>query len=381
MKTSDIKLGILGGGQLGKMLLNATSKWNINTSVLDPTADCPASSLCNNFVQGSFRDFKTVYNFGKNLNILTIEIESVNTEALLKLKSEGLKIYPEPEIIEIIKDKSKQKKFYFDNEFPTSTFKIYENHTQIIEDYKNQKIKLPFVQKLCKEGYDGRGVLVVKTESDLNNLLQGETIVEEMIEIQKEISVIVARNTLGETKAYQAVEMIFNPKANLVEYLICPAELDEKISNKAKELALRLIEKLQMTGLLAVEMFIDKNNEILINEVAPRPHNSGHQTIECSLTSQYEQHLRAILGLPLGSTKLTSPSIMLNLLGEPGYEGTPIFKGMEECLALEGVNIHYYGKNYTKPYRKMGHVTIIDNNLENAKNKAKFVKENLKIIS
>lgn len=380
-KISEIKLGILGGGQLGKMLLNVTSKWSINTSVLDPTVDCPASTLCNNFVLGDFKDYDTVYNFGKNLDIITIEIESVNSEALKQLAKEGKIIFPEPDKLEIIKDKGLQKKFYIENNFPTSDFQIFNNSDEIIDAVENKKIKLPFVQKLCRDGYDGRGVFVVKTKDDLSKLLKGETLIEEMINIKKEIAVIVARNPQGETLAYPPVDMTFNPEANLVEFLICPAEISQEISNEAALLALKLIETFELTGLLAVEMFIDQNDKIFINEVAPRPHNSGHQTIESAFTSQYEQHLRAILGFPLGSTKLISPSVMINLLGEPGFEGTPLYEGMSKCLAIEGVNIHFYGKNETRPFRKMGHVTIIDSNLENAKNKTKFVQQTLKIKS
>lgn len=380
-KISEIKLGILGGGQLGKMLLNVTSKWSINTSVLDPTADCPASSLCNNFVHGDFKDYDTVYNFGKNLDILTIEIESVNTEALKQLAKEGKMIFPEPEKLDIIKDKGLQKKFYIENNFPTSDFQIFNNSEEIISAVENKKINLPFVQKLCRDGYDGRGVFVVKSKEDLSKLLQGETLIEEMVNIKKEIAVIVARNPQGQTIAYPPVDMTFNPEANLVEFLICPAEISKEITKEAELLAIRLIETFELTGLLAVEMFIDQNDKIYINEVAPRPHNSGHQTIESAFTSQYEQHLRAILGFPLGSTKLISPSIMINLLGEPGYQGTPLYEGMNKCLAVEGVNIHFYGKIETRPFRKMGHVTIIDSDLENAKIKTKFVQQTLKIKS
>lgn len=376
---SEIKLGILGGGQLGKMLVEAASQWSVNTFVLDPSSDCSAASVCNTFIKGDFINYEDVYSFGKLVDIITIEIENVNIDALLQLEKEGKVIYPEPSKLQIIMDKGQQKKFYNKYEFPSPNYVLYTNKQNIIKAIEDGVQKLPFVQKLCRAGYDGKGVEVIKNKEDLIRLLDGESIVEELIEIQKEISVIVAKNALGEIMTYQPVEMTFNPTANLVECLICPADISREIAKDACDLAVAVITAFEITGILAVEMFLDKNNKIYINEVAPRPHNSGHQTIEGAYTSQYEQQLRAILGLPLGSTNLTSPSIMLNLLGEPGYTGTPTYAGLQQCLKIEGVNIHLYGKKETRPFRKMGHVTIIDNTIEGAKEKAKIIQQTLKI--
>lgn len=379
MNNSTVKIGILGGGQLGRMLINAANLLNLTTYVLDPDDNCPAANICTKFVKGSFKNYDDVLAFGKLVDVITIEIESVNTEALIKLQEMGKKVYPEPSKINIIKDKGLQKQFYKNHQLPTSNFEIFSDKDELLKALESNKIKLPFVQKACRDGYDGRGVAVIKTTDDLNLLLDGESLVEELVDLEKELAVIVARNALGEVIAYPPVEMTFNPKANLVENLISPAQIDDKTAEKARKLALDVMNSFELTGVLAVEMFLDKSNNILINEVAPRPHNSGHHSIEGNFTSQYQQHLRAILGLPLGSTNITLNAVMINLLGEKDYSGTPILDGLEKCLALEGVNIHMYGKKETRPYRKMGHVTIIDSNLENAKQKADFVQQTLKI--
>lgn len=377
---AKIKLGILGGGQLGKMLVNAASQWSINTFVLDLSSDCVASSVCNTFIKGDFKNYNDVYSFGKLVDVLTIEIENVNTDALIQLEKEGKIIYPEPRQLQIIKDKGLQKKFYDKYEFPSPRYALYNNKLNIIKAIEDGVQKFPFVQKLCSAGYDGKGVMIIRKKEDLIRLLNGESIIEDLIDIHKEIAVIVARNAIGEIVAYPPVEMIFNPSANLVEYLICPAQINPEIAKDAYDLAIAVISAFEITGILAVEMFLAKDNKIYINEVAPRPHNSGHQTIESAYTSQYEQHLRAILGLPLGSTKLVSPSIMLNLLGESGYIGVPCYIGLQECMKIEGANIHLYGKKETRPYRKMGHVTIIDSDIESAKEKARTIQQTLKII-
>lgn len=377
----EIKLGVLGGGQLGKMLVEAASQWSVNTFVLDPSSDCSAASLCNAFIKGDFKNYDDVYSFGKLVDVITIEIENVNIDALIQLEKEGKVIYPEPSKLQIIMDKGQQKKFYAKYEFPSPHYVLYTNKLNILKAIEEGIQKYPFVQKLCRAGYDGKGVSVIKNKEDLIRLLDGESIVEELVEIQKEISVIVAKNAAGEIKTYQPVEMTFNPTANLVECLICPAEISPEIAKDACDLAVAVITAFEITGILAVEMFLDNNNKMYINEVAPRPHNSGHQSIEGAYTSQYEQQLRAMLGLPLGSTQLTSPSIMINLLGESGYTGTPCYIGLEECLKIEGVNIHLYGKKETRPFRKMGHVTIIDDNIESAKEKAKIIQQTLKIRS
>ncbi|MFZ6037766.1 MAG: 5-(carboxyamino)imidazole ribonucleotide synthase [Bacteroidota bacterium] len=379
--TSNLKLGIIAGGQLGKMLIQEASKWDLVTYVLDNDENCPAKSIASFYIKGSNIDFDSVYQFGKMVDILTFEIENVNIEALKKLKSEGLKIVPEPEILELIQDKGLQKEFYKNNGIPTSAFKIYESKATILKGIDKGEINLPFVQKLTKGGYDGHGVAVINSKNDLIKILSGVSVIEEKVEIEKEISVIVARNRKGEIKSFPVVEMYFDPIANLVDELICPALITVEQSEKAVNLASEIIELLNMEGLLAVEFFIDSKGEVIVNEVAPRPHNSGHHTIESIITSQFEQHLRAVLNLPLGSTKIKLPSVMINILGADGYEGPVIYEGLSESLAIDGVKIHLYGKKITKPNRKMGHVTIMSSSINCALKKAEKVKQLISVKS
>jgi 5-(carboxyamino)imidazole ribonucleotide synthase len=301
----------------------------------------------------------------------------VNTAALKELARQGKKVYPQPEVIELIQDKRTQKLFYRDNKIPTAEFIL----TESAEDVKANKKFLPAVNKLGREGYDGRGVQILRSEDQLDKAFNAPGLLEKLIDFDKEISVIVARNERGEIKIFPAVEMVFHPVQNLVEYLFAPAQITNEVKKRAEDIASNIITKLNMIGLLAVEMFITKTGDVLVNEIAPRPHNSGHQTIEANVTSQYEQHLRAILNLPLGDTRLIAPSVMVNLLGEPGYNGQALYQGFEEVAAISGVYVHLYGKKITKPFRKMGHITIIDPDLENLKKKATFVKETLKVIA
>ena len=379
--TTNLKLGIIAGGQLGKMLIQEASKWDIITYVLDNDEHCPAGKIASFFIKGSNLDFESVYQFGKLVDVLTFEIENVNIEALKKLKSEGHRIVPDPEILELIQDKGLQKAFYERNGIPTSSFKIYKSETAIRNGIEKGEIHFPFVQKLRTGGYDGRGVAVINDKSDLIKLLPGASVIEEKVEIIKEISVIVARNKKGEIKCFPVVEMLFDPQANLVDKLICPSFIRVEQSEKAFNYAGEIIELLNMEGLLAVEFFIDSKGEVIVNEVAPRPHNSGHHTIESIITSQFEQHLRAILNLPLGSTKLKLPSVMINILGAEGYEGPVIYEGLTESMAIDGVKIHLYGKKITKPYRKMGHVTLMSSSLECALKKAERVKQLIRVKS
>lgn len=379
--TSNLKLGIIAGGQLGKMLIQEASKWDIITYVLDNDENCPARSIASHYIKGNNEDFNSVYQFGKMVDVLTFEIENVNIEALKKLKSEGKRILPDPEILELIQDKGLQKKFYEIHGIPTSSFKIYDSEYSIKNDIEKGKLNYPLVQKLRKGGYDGRGVAVLNEPEDLKKLLVGASVIEEKIEIAKEISVIVARNKKGEIKCYPVVEMLFDPIANLVDKLICPSSITVEQSEKALNIASEIIELLDMEGLLAVEFFVDSKGEVIVNEMAPRPHNSGHHTIESIITSQFEQHLRAILNLPLGSTKIKLPSVMINILGAEGHEGLVIYEGLTESMAIEGVKIHLYGKKTTKPYRKMGHVTVLSSSLECALNKAEKVKQLIKVKS
>lgn len=379
--TSNLRLGIIAGGQLGKMLIQEASKWDIITYVLDNDEDCPAGKIASYFIKGKNLDFDSVYQFGKMVDVLTFEMENINIEALKKLKYEGHRVVPDPEILEMIQDKGLQKQFYEKNGIPTSPFKIFESEITILNGIEKGEIKYPFVQKLRKGGYDGRGVAVINDNSDLKKLLLGPSLIEEKVEIIKEIAVIVARNRKGEIKCYPVVEMLFDPKANLVDKLICPSSITLEQSEKAVNFASEIIELLNMEGLLAVEFFVDSKGDVIVNEVAPRPHNSGHHTIESIITSQFEQHLRAILNLPLGSTKLKLPSVMINILGTEGYDGPVIYEGLTESMAIDGVKIHLYGKKITKPYRKMGHVTVLSSSLECALKKAEKVKQLIKVKS
>ncbi len=379
--TSNLKLGIIAGGQLGKMLIQEASKWDIISYVLDEEENCPAGKIASHFIQGSQLDFNTVYNFGKLVDVLTFELENVNIEALKKLKSEGLRIAPDPGVLEMIQDKGLQKEFYRVNGIPASPFKLFDKAGDIELAYRNGEIGLPFVQKLRKGGYDGRGVAVINSEDDLQNLLVGPSILEEKVDIFKEIAVIAARNKKGEVKCFPVVEMIFDPNANLVDKLICPSTITAEQSEKAKSIATEIIDLLGMEGVLAVEFFVDRTGNLLVNEVAPRPHNSGHHTIESVITSQFEQHLRAVLNLPLGSTRLKLPAVMLNMLGAEGYEGAVRYEGLTESMALDGIKIHLYGKKITRPYRKMGHVTVLSSTLEGALKKAEQVKTLIKVKS
>lgn len=377
--TSSLKMGVIAGGQLGKMLIQEASKWDITTYVLDPDEGCSARNVTSVYVQGDFTDFDTVYDFGKLVDILTYELENINIEALQKLKSEGHKIVPDPDILALIQDKGLQKEFYAKHDLPTSPFICCADEEAIGEAIQNGKLAYPFVQKLRKGGYDGHGVSLI--HNDNVTLLDGPSMIEEKVDIDKEIAVIAARNSAGEVRCFPAVEMTFNEQTNLVEEIFCPANITDEQANQAQAIAVEVIEKLDMSGLLAIEFFIDKQGKILINEVAPRPHNSGHHTIDSVVTSQLEQLLRAILGLPLGSTELISPSVMLNLLGEPGYEGQVYYEGFSDCLAIDGVKIHLYGKKSTRPFRKMGHVTILAKSVEEAFEKANKVKSILKVKS
>lgn len=373
----DFKLGILGGGQLGRMLIRSCVNFNISTSVIDPDSNAPCAGFCNEFRKGALTDFETVYNFGKTVDLLTIEIENVNIEALERLEKEGLPVYPQPSVIKIIQDKRIQKQFYLDNNIPTADFVLTDN----IEDVKKNIDFLPAFQKLGKGGYDGGGVQRLNTEADLDKAFNAPSLLEKAIPFEKEIAVIAARNSKGEVAIYPAVEMVFHDEFNMVDYLLAPARLNDDIEEKATKIATDVVEKLGIVGILAVEMFVTKEGEVLVNEVAPRPHNSGHQTINASYTSQYEQHLRAIFNLPLGSTFTKKPSAMVNLLGEEGHTGMAVYEGLEDILKVDGVNLMLYGKKVTKPHRKMGHVTIIGDDYRSLIEKVELVKNTIKVIS
>ncbi len=379
--SSDFKLGILGGGQLGRMLLAETQKFDIHTAVLESNKNAPCAAICNEFVVGNLLDFDAVYNFGKKVDLLTIEIENINLDALDRLEAEGLKIFPKPKDLRIIQSKAIQKKFYLNHQIPTATFHHFEYFKELKQSYENKSITFPFVWKAARFGYDGNGVKVVRNIEDLNRLPNEECITEELIPFKNELAVIVARNEDGETKTYPVVEMEFHPEANQVEYVICPARIDSNIVKQAREVALKVVNDLDFIGLLAVEMFQTKEDEILVNEVAPRPHNSGHYSIEASYTNQFEQHLRSVLNLPLGSTASKVAGIMVNLVGEEGFSGQVIYQNIEKIIKIEGVTPHIYGKKETRPFRKMGHVTIVNSDIDVARKIAQKVKETIRVIS
>lgn len=379
--SSDFKLGILGGGQLGKMLLYNTRKFDIYTCVLEASEEAPCKIACDEFHLGNLMDYDAVYNFGKQVDVLTIEIENVNVDALEALEKEGVKVYPASKTLRTIQNKAKQKLFYVDNELPTAPFSRFAYLSEIEDAIANGGLELPFVWKAAQFGYDGNGVKVVRKLSDLENLPKGECIAEELVPFKNELAVIVARNASRETKTFPVVEMEFHPEANQVEYVICPARISDDVAKKAREVALNVSKAFNHVGLLAVEMFQTKDDQILINEVAPRPHNSGHQTIEASYTSQFEQHLRAILDLPLGRTDSKVGGVMVNLVGAEGYTGNVVYENIENIMTMDGVTPHIYGKKQTRPFRKMGHVTIVNEDLNEARRIAEEVKKSIKVIS
>lgn len=374
-------MGVLGGGQLGRMLLTETQKLDIYTVILDNNPQAPCAQVCNEFHQGDLFDFDTVYNFGKKVDVLTIEIENVNIDALDKLEAEGLTIYPKPANLRVIQNKARQKLFYRDQQIPTADFSHYAFLEELKHSYENNIIEFPFVWKAAQFGYDGNGVKVVRNYDDLQSLPEGECIAEKLVPFKNELAVIVARNSDGEIKTYPVVEMEFHPEANQVEYVICPARIDTTVAKKAREVALDVASKLDFVGLLAVEMFQTEDDAILVNEVAPRTHNSGHYSIEASYTSQFEQHVRSILNLPLGSTESKVVGIMVNLVGEEGYTGDVVYENMHEILKIDGVTPHIYGKKTTKPFRKMGHVTIVNKDINEARKIAQQVKETIRVIA
>jgi 5-(carboxyamino)imidazole ribonucleotide synthase len=378
MKTwygKDFKLGVLGAGQLGRMIIQEAINWNVHVYTLDVDPEAPCAKISHEFTCGSITDYETVLNFGKDKNLITVEIENVNIEALEQLEKSGIPVFPQPRVLRIIRDKGIQKQFYKDHGIPTADFRLIEANE--IESHKDF---LPFAQKLRTGGYDGKGVQIMQSIADFQNAFDASTVLEKFVDFEKELAVIVARNERGEVIAYPAVECEFNPQANLVEFLFSPAEISSDIENRAREMAVDIIQKLDMVGILAVEFFLTKERELLVNEIAPRPHNSGHHTIECNITSQFEQHLRSILNLPLGATDLIQPGAMINILGEPNSSGLANYPGMEDLLAEPGVYIHIYGKEKVKGFRKMGHFTITAPTVEDLKQKAERLKNTIKAV-
>lgn len=372
-----MKVGILGGGQLGRMLLQAAANYVVETFVMENDPDCPAAHLCHHFTLGNISDFDAVYNFGKGLDALTIEIESVNVEALEKLESEGVKIYPKPSAISTIKNKITQKAFYHRHQIPSSEFVITNNRSEL-----EQHIAfLPAVHKIGQGGYDGKGVTVIHTTDELAKGFDDPAVLEKKVAIKKEIAIIVAMSNTGETILYPPAEMVFDPVWNLLDYQISPAILPEKILWKAEAIAARVVQELQSPGLFAIELFIDSNDEVLVNETAPRVHNSGHHSIEANYSSQYDMLWRIMLGYPLGNPDPILPSAIVNILGADGYTGEAKYEGLQEVLAMDNVFVHLYGKTHTKPGRKMGHVTIIHKDYQDLTYKANKIKHLLKVIA
>lgn len=373
--SKDLKIGVLGGGQLGKMLYQPALDLDLNIHFMDPAADAPCSKISPQFRVGDIGDYEAVHAFGQNVDVITIEIEKVNTEALKALEAEGKRVYPQPNIIELIQDKRKQKAFYKEKGIPTSDFILTDSK----EEVKAKATEFPVVNKVGKGGYDGRGVQVLRSADDLDKAFEEPSLLESFVPFQKELAVIVARNPSGEIKAFPPVEMVFHPEHNLVEYLLAPAMVPHAIADKATKVAHDVIEALDMVGLLAVEMFLTKEGEILVNEVAPRPHNSGHQSIESNFTSQYEQCLRAILDLPLGDTRTMMTSAMINVLGEDGFTGPAYYQGLEELMQIPGAHLHLYGKSDTKPFRKMGHITLTNPYMPDLLQNIEKIKNSLKV--
>ena len=378
---SDLKLGIIGGGQLGKMLLQVTSRYNINSKILDPSNDSPCKNLCNEFFLGDLMDHDAVYEFGKKCDLITYEIEHVNTKALEKLESEGIDIFPKPSTLKIIQNKSIQKKFFVKNNIPTAKYRFFKSISDFLEFSKNKNIDFPCVWKKTKFGYDGYGVKKINSLNEITNLPDSEFIIEDYVPFKKELATTVVRNKSGQIEIFPMVEMIFNSNSNQVEYVLCPAQIDKEVVEKAKAIALNVANAFENIGLLTVEMFMTKDNQILVNEVAPRPHNSAHYSIEACISSQFDQHIRSILNLPLGCSKPNSYAVMVNLVGEEGQTGSVSYSGIEKAMQNNNVSIHIYGKSKTKPNRKMGHVTVLDTNLENGLEVAKSIKKIITIKS
>lgn len=377
----DKKIGILGGGQLGKMLYQAATPLNLNIHFMDRSKDFPVGRICPHFTEGDFKNYQDVIDFGKDKDVISIEIEAVNVDALRDLEKDGKEVYPQPEVISLIQDKGEQKQFFEDINVQSSAFTLVDSAEDLHNKIDGGLIPFPFVQKLRKDGYDGRGVAVIKDKSDLTNAFDAPCVIEELVNIDKEISVIVARQSDDIYAVYDPVEMIVDPIANLLDMQIAPAKISPTLSAQAKEIANKIAFELQIVGLLAVEMFVDTEQSLWVNELAPRPHNSGHHSIEACHTSQYEQHLRCLVGLPLGDTTIVSPSLLMNVLGDSGFTGPAIYQGLDKCLNLSGVHVHIYGKAVTKPMRKMGHINIVDQNLDSARKKYEYIKSTLKVIS
>ena len=371
------KVGILGGGQLGRMLLQAAANYPVETFVMENDAECPAAHLCHHFIKGDITNFDDVYNFGKNLDAITIEIESVNEDALEKLEQEGVAIYPKPAALKIIKNKILQKQFYKDNQIPTSDFVV----TQNINELKEHHAFLPAVHKLATGGYDGKGVQLLKKTEDIINGFDTHAVLEKMIFLKKELAIIIAVNDKGENAIYPPVDMVFDPLLNLLSHQVAPADIPDKIFWKAEAIALKVVRDLKSPGIFAVELFVDIDDNVFVNETAPRVHNSGHHTIEACYSSQFDMLWRIMLQYPLGNTEHILPAAIVNIIGENNHSGPAYYQGLAEVLAMDNVFVHIYGKIQTKPGRKMGHVTILSNEKQELIHKVNQIKHTLKVVS
>lgn len=372
-----LKVGILGGGQLGRMILQAAANYPVETHVLENDDDCPAAHLCRQFVKGDIRSFDAVYNFGKSLDAITIEIENVNIDALEKLESEGVKVYPKPSVLRIIKNKAAQKRFYTQHGIPTAAYAVLSNKAEIA----SHPHLLPAVQKLAEGGYDGKGVEVIEMLADATKGFDGESVLEKKVKIKKEVAQLVAVAQDGKMVLYPPVEMVFNKDLNLLDYQLCPAEIPQAVLWKIEAISLSLLRHFASPGLFAVELFLDAGGDVLVNETAPRVHNSGHHTIEAHYSSQFDMLWRIILGYPLGNTKAVLSSAMINLIGAEGHSGPAAYQGLQDVLQIDNAFVHIYGKAQTKPGRKMGHVTIISADKGDLLHKANKVKQLLKVVS
>jgi len=371
------RIGILGGGQLGRMLLQAAANYPVETFVMENDENCPAAHLCHHFTKGDISNFDDVYNFGKGLDAITIEIEAVNEDALEKLENEGVRIYPKPSALKTIKNKILQKQFYKDNEIPTSEFIITQNRS----DLNQHSSFLPAAHKVAMGGYDGRGVELLRTHDDLKRGFDAPAVLEKLVSIKKEIAVIIAVNDTGENALYPSVDMVFDNRLNLLEYQISPANLPDKTLWKVEAVALKVVKDLKSPGIFAVELFVDIDDNVFVNETAPRVHNSGHHTIEANYSSQFDMLWRIMLGYPLGSTEHILPAAIVNLLGADGYTGEAVYEGLNEILQIENVFVHIYGKKETRSGRKMGHITILSKEKQELIHQANRIKQTVKVVA
>lgn len=370
---SNLKLGIIGGGQLGKIMSQKAKKMGFHVTILDPTFNCPAAQVSDKHIMGGFHDKEKLEQLVQETDVTTFELEHVDTSILKELYDNGHNIHPSPYVIELIQNKYEQKKLLDERGIAVPAYKSVETEEDLAS------FGFPVIQKAKKEGYDGKGVLMLKRPEDIKNAIQSESFIEELVDIDKELAVIVARNMEGEIKCYPVVEMLFDDRTNICDIVMAPAKISKEIEEKAIDISVRSIKVLDGVGIFGVELFLTKSGDILVNEIAPRPHNSGHFTVEACATSQFEQIIRAVTNLPLGSTKLISPAVMVNLLGEEGYEGEPIIEGIHEALEIPELSFHFYAKSFTKPFRKMGHITVLDDDIDKALEKAMKAKDILKI--